>query len=190
MIRPVLIAVCVLFSFGLAGTVVSRAASREESKSSAAPAMEAAPAVEASAEQGGVKIAPGILENVVVSPEVLRTFVTPAMLVPVVQVPQKPRTIEMEVTAYCPCTKCCGPKAQGITASGKRISHNDGLFVAADKRFAFGTKLVIPGYAAGHVVEVLDRGGAIKGNKLDVYFHSHQEALNWGRQKLTVTVVE
>ena len=31
-----------------------------------------------------------------------------------------PRIVMMEVTAYCPCKKCCGPKAQGITASGKR----------------------------------------------------------------------
>ena len=99
-------------------------------------------------------------------------------------------TIEMEVTAYCACKKCCGPKAQGITASGKRVSHNNGQFVAADRKFRFGTKLLIPGYADGKAVEVLDRGGAIKGNKLDVYFASHSEAKKWGRQKLTVTIVE
>src|SRR3954463_12861034 len=29
----------------------------------------------------------------------------------------KYRTVKMLVTAYCPCTKCCGPNAQGITAS-------------------------------------------------------------------------
>ena len=28
-----------------------------------------------------------------------------------------PRIIKMEVTAYCPCKKCCGPNAQGLTAS-------------------------------------------------------------------------
>src|SRR5688572_6523983 len=95
-----------------------------------------------------------------------------------------PKMIEMEVTAYCACKKCCGPKAQGITASGKRVSHNNGRFVAADRMYKFGTKLVIPGYADGKAVEVLDRGGAIKGNKLDVYFDSHQEARKWGRQKL------
>ena len=100
------------------------------------------------------------------------------------------KTIEMEVTAYCPCTKCCGPKAQGLTASGKRVSHNNGQFVAADRKFRFGTKLLIPGYADNQPVEVLDRGGAIKGNKLDVYFASHAEAKKWGRQTLTVTIVE
>ena len=101
------------------------------------------------------------------------------------------RVIEMEVTAYCPCKKCCGPKAQGITASGRHVSHNDGRFVAADTRILpFHTKLVIPGYAAGEPVPVLDRGGAIKGKKLDVFFDSHQTALQWGRRKVQVTVIE
>jgi 3D (Asp-Asp-Asp) domain-containing protein len=97
----------------------------------------------------------------------------------------------MEVTAYCPCKKCCGPKAQGLTASGKRINFNGGLFVAADKNvFDFHTKLKIPGYANGQAVPVLDRGGAIKGNKLDVFFPTHAEALKWGRQRIAVTVFE
>jgi 3D (Asp-Asp-Asp) domain-containing protein len=101
------------------------------------------------------------------------------------------RTILMEVTAYCPCTKCCGPKAQGMTASGKPVSYNAGRFVAADtSKLPFGTKLSIPGYHAEQPVEVIDRGGAIKGNKLDVFFATHQEALKWGRQKLMVTIEE
>ena len=102
-----------------------------------------------------------------------------------------PRVVIMEVTAYCPCKKCCGPRAQGITASGKRVNVNGGLFVAADKDvFAFNTMLKIPGYASGRAVPVLDRGGAIRGNKLDVFFPSHAEALKWGRQKIAVTVVD
>ena len=102
-----------------------------------------------------------------------------------------PRVVMMEVTAYCPCKKCCGPKARGITASGKRVNHNGGLFVAADKSlFDFHTQLKVPGYASGRAVPVLDRGGAIKGNKLDVFFPSHAEALRWGRQMIAVTVVD
>jgi hypothetical protein len=55
--------------------------------------------------------------------------------------------IWMEVTAYCPCTKCCGPNAHGITASGKEVSYNGGVFVAADtSHYPFGTKLSVPGY--------------------------------------------
>ena len=102
----------------------------------------------------------------------------------------KLRIIRMEVTAYCPCTKCCGENAQGLTASGHDISYNNSRFVAADTdRLPFGTKLVIPGYAGG-AVEVIDRGGAIKGNKLDVFFPTHEEALQWGRQWIDVTVLE
>ena len=101
------------------------------------------------------------------------------------------RQMLMEVTAYCPCPRCCGPRAQGITASGRRVSYNGGKFVAADTRLLkFNTKLRIPGYANNLPVEVIDRGGAIKGNKLDVYFPTHQEARKWGRQKLWVTVEE
>jgi 3D (Asp-Asp-Asp) domain-containing protein len=110
---------------------------------------------------------------------------------PVASVVRPPvTTMLMEVTAYCPCTRCCGPQAQGITASGKRVDYNGGLFVAADPKHKFGTKLVIPGYAGNRPVEVIDRGGAIKGNKLDVYFDSHEEARQWGRRTLLVELVE
>ena len=101
------------------------------------------------------------------------------------------RAIRMEVTGYCACTKCCGPDAHGVTASGRRVSYNGGRFVAADTRvLPFGTKLQIPGYAGDRAVEVIDRGGAIKGRKLDLFFATHAEALEWGRQWVTVTVVE
>ena len=100
-------------------------------------------------------------------------------------------TILMEVTAYCPCTKCCGPKAHGVTASGKSVRFNNGKFVAADTSLLpFGSTLRIPGYADYEVVEVTDRGGAIKGRKLDVFYPTHAEALRWGRQILPVQVLE
>lgn len=97
------------------------------------------------------------------------------------------KEVEMEVTAYCPCSKCCGKWADGITASGHKIAPGDKL-VAADRSIPFGTMIVIPGYNDNKPVPVLDRGGVIKGNKLDVYFDTHQEALNWGRQHITVKV--
>lgn len=99
--------------------------------------------------------------------------------------------IHMEVTAYCACTLCCGPNAQGLTASGKDVEYNNGQFVAADaKVFHFGQKLIIPGYAGNQPVEVIDRGGAIKGNKLDLFFPTHEAALQWGRQHLDVVVMD
>ena len=90
--------------------------------------------------------------------------------------------LQAEVTAYCPCAQCCGQYADGITASGHRIQPGD-RFVAAD--LPFGTLIHVPGYG---LVPVLDRGGAIKGDRIDVYFDTHAQALRWGRQRLTVSV--
>lgn len=101
------------------------------------------------------------------------------------------RTLKMEVTGYCPCPKCCGPGANGVTASGRPVSHNGGRFVAADKTvFGFGRRLIVPGYAGERPVPVLDRGGAIKGLKLDVFFPTHDQAKQWGRKFLDVQVLK
>jgi 3D (Asp-Asp-Asp) domain-containing protein len=97
------------------------------------------------------------------------------------------RTVRMRVTAYCACRKCCGKYSDGITASGHKIRRGD-TFIAADKRHRFGTEMVIPGYANDKPVKVLDRGGAIHGNRLDVFFDSHREAKKWGVQYLDVEV--
>ena len=96
--------------------------------------------------------------------------------------------ISMKVTAYCPCEKCCGKWADGITASGHKIQPGD-AFVAADKRYPFGTKVIVPGYENNQPVKVLDRGGAIKGNRIDVFFSTHQEALEWGVKKLQIEIL-
>jgi len=104
---------------------------------------------------------------------------------PIVQ--EQWENVNMDVSAYCPCEKCCGRFSDGITASGKKIKVGD-VFVAAPKQYKFGTEMKIPGYNNGETVRVEDVGSAIKGNKLDVFFHTHQEALNWGRQYLSVQV--
>ncbi|HWB52777.1 MAG TPA: 3D domain-containing protein [Tepidisphaeraceae bacterium] len=99
------------------------------------------------------------------------------------------RIIWMRVTAYCANKKCCGPHACGITASGKPVSFNEGRFVAADTSvLPFGTKVSIPGYHGGQSVPVIDRGGAIKGDRLDVFFPSYETALQWGVKWLPVTI--
>ena len=94
----------------------------------------------------------------------------------------------MLVTAYCPCPKCCGKHATGLTASGKPTSSNNGRFVAAPADLPFGSKVSVPGYNHGRPVPVLDRGGAIKGTRLDVFFPTHDEARQWGRRWVAVTV--
>ncbi len=87
-----------------------------------------------------------------------------------------------KITAYCPCSKCCG-KTNGRTASGTTATA--GRTVAASSKFAFGTKLNI----GGHVYTVEDRGGAINGNKIDIFVNTHAEALQWGVRYLNVSVV-
>jgi 3D (Asp-Asp-Asp) domain-containing protein len=97
----------------------------------------------------------------------------------------------MQVTAYCPCKRCCGPTAQGLTASGRPISFNAGRFVAADTHvLRFNTRLVIPGYADEAPVQVIDRGGAIKGNHIDLFFPTHDQARQWGMKWMAVTVLD
>lgn len=88
-----------------------------------------------------------------------------------------------KITAYCPCAKCCG-KTTGRTAMGTKATA--GRTIAASSKFAFGTKLNIN----GHTYTVEDRGGAIKGNKIDIFVNSHAEALAWGVRYLPVSVVQ
>lgn len=81
---------------------------------------------------------------------------------------------KFKITGYCSCSRCCG-KSNGITASGTKAKA--GRTIAADtSKLPFGTKVVIN----GHTYTVEDRGGAINGNKIDIFFSSHNEALQWG----------
>lgn len=83
-----------------------------------------------------------------------------------------------KITHYCPCGICCGQWATNgptYTASGARAYPNH--TIAVDTRvFPFGTKVLIN----GHVYTAEDRGGAIKGNKIDIFCATHQDALNGG----------
>ena len=81
-----------------------------------------------------------------------------------------------KITAYCSCSKCCGKTTQATA----------GRTVAAPSKFAFGTKLNI----GGHIYTVEDRGGAIKGNRIDIYVSSHSAALQWGVKYLPVSVTQ
>ena len=100
-------------------------------------------------------------------------------------VPEQPTLKSLgtfKLTAYCACSQCCG-KCDGITASG--VKAVEGITVAADtKILPFGTKI----YIDGHEFTVQDRGGAIKGNKIDIFFNSHAEALKFGIQYAEVFV--
>lgn len=88
-----------------------------------------------------------------------------------------------KVTAYCACMQCCG-KTNGITASGTHATAN--RTIATPSTFAFGTKVLINGVT--YTVE--DRGGAIQGNRIDIYMNSHSEALRFGVRYLYVEVLD
>ena len=100
------------------------------------------------------------------------------------------------VTAYCPCETCCGrwaatPIGRRRLASGaalEPILQQRLPCAAGPPEIAFGTLLGIPGYHDGRPTPVLDRGGAIRGDRIDVLFPTHAEALRWGRRRLTVTI--
>lgn len=91
------------------------------------------------------------------------------------------RTDVFTVTAYCPCEKCCGAYANGYTATGEKATQ--GVTVAADPSvLPMGTEIELD----GHTYTVQDTGGAIAGNRLDLYFDSHEDALRWGVQEKMV----
>lgn len=97
------------------------------------------------------------------------------------------RTVRMRVTAYCPCKVCCGHLAKGRTANGSVIRRGD-RFVAAPQEHPFGSEIIVPRYNRDKPVKVIDRGGGIKGNRLDVFFPSHTMAAKWGVKYLDVKV--
>lgn len=62
----------------------------------------------------------------------------------------------------------------------------DGTIAADTAHYPFGTRMYVPGWGWGMV---LDRGGAIKGpDRIDLYFDSHQDAQFWGRRRLRVEI--
>lgn len=101
---------------------------------------------------------------------------------------------EFVLTAYCSCVKCCGewsaehPSRIGTdyvqkTASG--TIPTAGRTISVDTSvIPFGTTVII----RGHEYVVEDRGGAIKGNKIDIFFDDHDEALEFGRQTAEVFI--
>jgi 3D (Asp-Asp-Asp) domain-containing protein len=122
-----------------------------------------------------------------------------------VEVPRNARrvAVQMVVTGYDNGPESCGwrrnwygrpvydygplkgkPKQVGVTASGVRAQHGT---IAADTRYyPIGTVMYIPGYGYG-VVE--DRGGDIKGPaRIDLWFRSRNQAFQWGRRQVKVTV--
>lgn len=76
------------------------------------------------------------------------------------------------ITHYCNCKECCGSWAGGNTASG--TVPTAGRTIAVDPSvIPLGTRVIINGQV--YVAE--DTGGAIKGNKIDIFVAEH--SLTW-----------
>ena len=99
------------------------------------------------------------------------------------------KTLTLRVTAYAPDPRCTFPYDGKTTASGLPVTTNGGHLVASDPAIIpMHWLVVVPGYADGHAVPVLDRGGAIKGNRLDVLLPTFERAKSWGVRTLQVRV--
>lgn len=95
---------------------------------------------------------------------------------------------EVMVTAYCPCSQCCGPYANGITASGKTAKPKHTIAVDAYNPIVpMGTKVVIEG-----VVYTVEDTGNLNhyGNDFDIFYASHAETSQWGRRKVEAFLAE
>lgn len=101
---------------------------------------------------------------------------------------RKGQSLTVNASGYCPCMTCNG-RTDAKTASGKIAQVYYTL--AAPPEYPFGTIFYLEYFkdtpSKGWYI-VQDRGGAIKGNKVDVFFGSHGEALNFGRRDLKAVV--
>jgi 3D (Asp-Asp-Asp) domain-containing protein len=99
-------------------------------------------------------------------------------------------SFEGVVTAYTAgyesTQKRKGHPLYGVTASGTKVKQ--GRTIAMDKSIPFGTLVKIEGFDG--VFRVEDRGGKIKGNKVDVYFDNVEDAVKFGKQKRKIYIIK
>lgn len=87
------------------------------------------------------------------------------------------KSLLMEATAYT--------HTGNRTATG--INPYRGVIAVDPKVIPLGTELYVEGYGYG---EALDTGGAVKGNRIDLFFETKSEALNWGRRDVQVYILD
>ena len=102
---------------------------------------------------------------------------------------------EFKLTAYCSCEKCCGEWAlnRPKDENGKDIVYGStGTILVAGTSIATDPSVIPYGSQVeinGHTYTAHDTGGAIQGNRIDVYFDNHQDALNFGVQYAEVFLI-
>ncbi len=102
---------------------------------------------------------------------------------------------EFKLTAYCSCKICCNEYAlnRPIDEDGNEIVYGaigerliEGYSIAVDPDIIpYGAEIIIN----GHTYKAQDCGGAIKGNRIDVYFENHEDALEFGVQYANVYAI-
>ncbi len=102
------------------------------------------------------------------------------------------RKVWAVVTAYCPCSRCCGAWADGRTSLGLSAWKPG---IAADPRaIPYGTRVYVEGYGEAVVDDtggILRRTWRRKGQiHLDVRMTYHWEARQWGRREMWVEIIE
>jgi uncharacterized protein YabE (DUF348 family) len=86
------------------------------------------------------------------------------------------RAIMVRATAYC--------LPGGTTSVGESVRR--GVVAVDPGVIPYYSKLWIEGYGSG---AALDTGGAIKGNRIDLYFESLEQAYSWGSRNVIVYVM-
>ncbi|MBW8347831.1 LysM peptidoglycan-binding domain-containing protein [Bacillus sp. IITD106] len=94
------------------------------------------------------------------------------------------KEITVKATAYTASCEGCS----GITATGINLKENpNAKVISVDPSvIPLGSKVYVEGY--GEAIAG-DTGGAIKGNKIDVFIPSKQDAINFGVKQLKVTIL-
>lgn len=104
---------------------------------------------------------------------------------------EEPETVEpatqslgtFKLTAYCACEQCCGEWADGVTYTGTEATP-DRTIAVDPSVIPLGSTIYINGQ--DYIAE--DIGGAIKGNRIDIFFPTHNEALQFGVQYAEVVI--
>lgn len=105
---------------------------------------------------------------------------------PIESPPAVAESTEMVVTATAYtayCTGCSGTTAYGIDL---RANPNQKVIAVDPRVIPLGTKVWVEGY--GEAIAG-DTGGAIKGNKIDVFIPSHDNAMAWGVKTVKIRIL-
>ena len=94
------------------------------------------------------------------------------------------RVVTVKATAYtASCAGCSGTTATGINI---KANPNEKVIAVDPSVIPLGSKVYVPGYGEATAA---DTGGAIKGNRIDVFIPTEQAALNFGVKQVNVTIL-